>query len=186
MVSCEVSRYAKRPMSDATPTIFQSSDLNQRGRAVLDAAREGFVRVRDKDGVSLVMTREERFEEMERSHGVGSAIASATATFMLIEQAVEHRPEVKPALAELGDWAWARYLPAGDLHEFVAEMRDSLYQACREFSVEPLQESLRAWRETAVMLRDPLSRETLLGDDDDDYVDATRPEVEAVAGPVVA
>lgn len=173
-------------MGNATPTIFQSSDLNQRGRAVLDAAREGFVRVRDKDGVSLVMTREERFDEMERSHNVGSAIAGATATFVLIERAVEHHPGLRPALAELGDWVWARYLPVEDLNELVAEMRDSLYQACREFSVEPLQESLTAWRETAMMLRDPLSRETLLGDDDDGYVDAARPEGEAVAEPIRA
>jgi len=173
-------------MGHATPTIFQSSDLNQRGRAVLDAAREGLVRVRDKDGVSLVMTREERLDEMERSRDVGSAIASATATFMLVEQAVEHRPKVKPAVAELGDWVWARHLPVGDLQELVAEMRDALYRACREFSVEPLQESLSAWRETAMMLRDPLAHETLLGEGDDDYVDAARPEVEAVAEPVVA
>lgn len=162
-------------MGTATPTIYQSSDLNQRGRAVLDAAREGFVRVRDKDGASLVMTREERFEELERSQAVGNMIATATASFMLLEQAVEHRPETKPSLAELGDWVWVRYLPVEDLHEFVSEMRDSLYQACREFSLTPLQDSLDAWRETALMLRDPLSRETLLGDDDD-YVDAARPE----------
>ncbi len=163
-------------MGTATPTIYQSSDLNQRGRAVLDAARESLVRVRDKDGASLVMTREERFDELERAQAVGSAIAAATASFMLLEQAVEHRSDAKPTLAELGDWVWVRYLPAEDLHEFIAEIRDSLYQACREFSPGPLQESLDAWRETALTLRDPLSRETLLGSNDDGYVDAARPE----------
>lgn len=34
-----------------------------------------------------------------------------------------------------------------------------------------------AWRETATTLRDPLSRETLLGDyGEDDYVDASMPD----------
>lgn len=164
-------------MSTATPTIYQSSDLNQRGRAVLDAAREGFVRVRDKDGASLIMTREERFEELERSHAVGTGLAHATASFVLIEQAVEHHANAKPSVAEMGDWVWVRYLPVEDLHEFVTEMRDALIEACREFSLEPLQESLEAWRETAMALRDPLTRETLLGDGDDrDYVEVARPE----------
>jgi hypothetical protein len=165
-------------MSIATPTIYQSSDLNQRGRAVLDAAREGFVRVRDKDGASLVMTREERFDELQRSNAVGNGLAHAMASFMLIEQAVEHRTDAKPALADMGDWVWVRYLPVEDLHEFVTEIHDALYQSCREFSLEPLQDSLDAWRETAMALRDPLSRETLLQDSHDDYVEVPRPEGE--------
>jgi len=172
-------------MSIATPTIYQSSDLNQRGRAVLDAARDGFARVRDKDGASLVMTREERFEELKRSNTVGNKLADAMASFMLIEQAVEHGAHAKPALAEMGDWVWVRYLPVEDLHEFVTEMHDALYQSCREFSLEPLQDSLDAWRETAMALRDPLSRETLLADSDDDYIEVTRPEGET-AGAVAA
>jgi Family of unknown function (DUF6247) len=166
-------------MSTATPTIYQSSDLNQRGRAVLDAAREGFARVRDKDGTSLVMTREERFEELQRANTVGNELAHAMASFMLIEQAVEHRAEARPALADMGDWVWVRYLPAEDLHDFVTEMHDALYQSCREFSLEPLHDALDAWRETAMALRDPLSRETLLHDSHgDDYVEVARPEGE--------
>jgi hypothetical protein len=168
-------------MSIATPTIYQSSDLNQRGRAVLDAAREGFVRVRDKDGASLVMTREERFDELQRSNAVGNGLAHAMASFMLIEQAVEHRTDAKPALAEMGDWVWVRYLPVEDLHDFVTEIHDALYQSCREFSLEPLQDSLDAWRETAMALRDPLSRETLLHDSPDDYVEVPRPEGETAS-----
>lgn len=116
--------------------IYQSSDLNQRCRAVLDAAREGLVRVWDKDGVSLVMAREERFEELERRDAIGDGIAHAT---------------------ELGDWTWARYLPTGDLDEFVTEVRDALYRACREFSLEPLNQTLDAWRETANMLGESTS-----------------------------
>ncbi len=46
-------------------------------------------------------------------------------------------------------------------------------RACREFSLEPLNETLDAWRETANMLGDPLSAEALLGDStDEDYVEA--------------
>jgi hypothetical protein len=136
--------------------IYQSSDLNQRCRSVLDAAREGLVRVCDKDGVSLVMAREERFEELERRDAIGDGIAHATASFMLVEEAVVHR-SAKPGLAELGDWTWARYLPTGDLDEFVTEVRDALYRACREFSLEPLNQTLDAWRETANMLGESTS-----------------------------
>lgn len=173
-------------MPTSTPTIYQASDLNQRGRAVLDAAREGLVRVRDKDGASLVMAREERFEELERRDAVGHGLAHATASFMLIERAVAHR-SVRPRLTELGDWTWARYLPAEDLEEFVTEVRDALYQACLEFSLEPLHEALDAWRETAMTLRDPLSAKTLLSDgSDEDYVEVTRPQGEPASTPVGA
>lgn len=164
-------------MTTAIATIFQSSDLNQRGRSILDAAREGFARIRDKDGASLVMTREERFGELERRGNTGERLADLTANFMLVENAVEHRSGIEPGLADLGDWVWLRYLPMEDLSEFVAEIREVLYTACREHSVEQIEESLDAWRETALALRDPLSRETLLSKNKaSDYVEAKRPD----------
>src|SRR3979411_3310398 len=46
---------AGRAMSDV---IFQSSDLANKRVEVLDAARAGLARVRDKDGTSLVMLPE--------------------------------------------------------------------------------------------------------------------------------
>jgi hypothetical protein len=164
-------------MNSIAANIFQSSDLNQRGRSILDAARKGLVRIRDKDGASLIMTREEQLTELERRSQIGERIADLTANFMLIENAVEHEEGAKPTLAELGDWVWLRYLPTQDLQEFVAEIRELLYAACREHTLDPLDESLDAWRETALMLRDPLSRETLTAKNKPkDYVDVNRPE----------
>lgn len=168
-------------MSASTPTIFQSSDLNRQGRQLLDTARDGLARVRDKDGTSLVMTREERLVDLESRSDFGTGIAEATATFVLIEGAVGHAPAGHESrLSDFGDWIWARYLPAEDLPEFISDMRDALYTACVEFSLAPLQESLEAWRETAMTFKDPVAGEILLGgSDDDDYVDATRPKTTA-------
>jgi hypothetical protein len=157
--------------------IYQSSDLNRRGRAVLDAARGGVARVRDRDGVSLVMTREERLAELEAASTMMRRLAEAVASFVVLERAVAHRTDAEPGLPDFGAWTWLRVLPRDDLDEFVQEVRDALFASCRELSLAPLQDTLDGWRATADALGDDLSRETLLGTaDEGDFVEAERPE----------
>lgn len=159
------------------PTIYQSSDLNRRGRAILDSARDGLARVRDRDGVSLVMTREERLAELEDASAMMRRLAEAVASFVVLERAVAHRADPEPTLPEFGAWTWLRTLPREDLDEFLQEARDSLIASCRELSLAPLQDTLDGWRATAEALSDDISRETLLGTPDEAaFVEAERPE----------
>lgn len=151
-------------------TIFQASDLNQRGRAIIDAAREGEARVRDKDGFSLVMLPEERVRALE-------TIAASVANLASIERALAHAPDRVPDLPGFGAWTWLRAFDVEDLREFVQEVRDALLVAAREETVGILDEVLRRWRTTAQALEDPLCRQILLGQHQPgDFVDVQRPE----------
>jgi hypothetical protein len=159
--------------------IYQPSDLNREGRALLNAARAGYARVRDKDGVSLVMLREEFYGSLE-------VVADCTAQYVLIEHAVSHS-EGEPSLAEYGDWTWLRVFDREDVEKFLADMREALVLASRERSAEPIRVALHEWRETARSLADPVRREILLGKSvDDEYVDAARPELVEEAEPAAA
>lgn len=161
----------------APTTIFQASDLNRRGRVILDAARDGLTRIRDTDGASLVVTREEAYEALREQAAAMRQLADAMASFITLDRAVDHEHR-RPSLAELGAWTWVRHLPAEDASEFVREISDALYASCREMSLSPLASVIESWKATAEALSDPLARETLLGDNsDDDYVEASRPEV---------
>lgn len=163
-------------MSASSHTIFQSSDLNRRGRTILDCARDGVARIRDTDGASLVMTREDALEELKSAREQLRELADAMASFITLDRAVDHEHRA-PSLVEFGAWTWVRFLPPEDAEEFVRDIGDALYTSCREMSMTPLATTLDDWKATAESLSDALARETLLGDSsDDDYVEAVRPE----------
>ncbi|HYM53747.1 MAG TPA: hypothetical protein VES97_00180 [Solirubrobacteraceae bacterium] len=160
-------------------TIFQSSDLNRRGRDVLDAAREGIARIRDTDGASLVLTREESLEAMRLQLDAMRQLAEAMASFITLDRALDHEHR-EPKLSELGSWMWMRRLPAEDATEFLRDIGDALYESCRTMSAAPLAVVVDAWKATAEALDDPLARETLLGaSTPEDYVEAKRPQTTA-------
>ncbi len=139
-------------------TIFQSSDLNQKGRAIIDAARAGWARLRDKDGVSLVMLPEERVDALLK-------VVNAVANLLTIERALAHKQEGQLDLSGFGEWTWLRVFGEDDLAEFIDEMHEAVIVAAREQSAELLEETLNRWRVTADVLQDPLRREILLGAD---------------------
>lgn len=147
--------------------IFQASDLNQRGRAVLDAARNGEARVRDKDGLGLVVMPEARVRALR-------TVAASAANLATLEVALAvGRP---PRLADYGDWTWLRHLSAEDVASFIVEVRDALIVAAREEQVDALDETLHAWQASAAALADSDSRAILLGGAaDEDYVEVGPP-----------
>ena len=163
----------------APSTIFQSSDLNRRGRDVLDAAREGIARIRDTDGASLVLTREESLDTMRRQLDAMRQLTEAMASFITLDRALDHEHR-EPKLSELGSWTWMRQLPAEDAAEFLRDVGDALYESCRTMSAAPLTAVIDDWKATAEALDDPLARETLLGaSTPEDYVEAERPQTTA-------
>lgn len=151
-------------------TVFQASDLNQKGRALLDAARAGWARLRDKDGVSLVMLPEQRVDALLK-------IANAVANLLTLERAIIYKQAGPLDLASFGEWTWLRLFDEDDLAGFINEMHEAVIVAAREESAELLDETLHRWRVTADVLQDPLRREVLLGlDREEDYVEVSRPE----------
>jgi hypothetical protein len=165
-------------------TIFQASDLNRRGRSILDAARDGVARIRDTDGASLVMTGEAEFQAMRDRLDDLRRLTDAMASFITLDRALDHEHRA-PSLAELGSWTWVRLLPAEDAAAFLHDIAEALYASCREMNTGPLSAVLSDWKATAEALSDPLARKTLLGQNAaGDYVEVERPEVAAkVAAP---
>lgn len=160
-------------MSDSS-MIFQSSDLNRRGRDVLDAARAGIARIRDTDGASLVLTREDALDAMSRQLDAMRELAEAMASFITLDRALDHEHR-EPGISELGSWLWMRRLPAEDAAEFLHDVGDALYESCRSLSITPLSTVVDDWRATAEALDDTLARETLLGaSSSNDYIEAKR------------
>lgn len=155
----------------AASVIFQASDLNQRGRAVLDAARAGEARVRDKDGLSFIVLPEQRLQAL-------ATVVKAAVNLVALEQAMDATPESR-SLRDYGDWTWLRAFDDDDLQEFIAEMRDALLVAGREESPLTVADTLHRWRVTADELADPQRRSILLGRGNvrhEDFIDVARPE----------
>jgi hypothetical protein len=138
-------------MSDV---IFQSSDLANKRTEVLEAARNGQARVRDKDGTSLVMLPESRLRLLE-------TLTKWWQAYMKLE-ALLHKSQL-PRAGELGELAWLRVFDRDDYQEFVSELHDALVAANADGDTAVLDESIKAWRVTARQLEDPLRRSVLHG-----------------------
>jgi hypothetical protein len=150
--------------------IYQASDLNQRGRTILDEARTGEAHVRDKDGFGLVMVPATRLSAL-------TAMSRAAANLATIEEGLARQSGAPLALASYADWPWLRAFDREDLEEFAREMREAVIIGGREESVGLLEETLHRWRVTAAALEDPMRRNVLLGAHvDDDFVEVSRPE----------
>lgn len=155
-------------MADGTEQVFQASDLGNKRVEVLEAARNGLARVRDKDGTSLVMMPERELlllEKMKRGWRI----------YMTLERLLQ-RSEL-PRASELGEHAWLRHFDRDDLQEFSDELHEVIVAADADRDAAILDECLRAWRETARQLEDPLRRSILLRSfNPKDYVEASKPE----------
>ncbi len=150
--------------------IYQASDLSQRSRSILDAARVGEARLQDKDGFALVLLPESRLQVL-------TAVARAAANLATLEHALQTGAAVPLDLAAFGEWPWLRTFDAEDLQEFIRELQEAIIAAGREESAALLEDTLHRWRVTAEALDDPLRRSVLLGAHrDEDFVEVGRPE----------
>lgn len=147
--------------------IFQASDLARERTRVLEAARGGRARLRDKDGTGLVMLPESELEVLEgfaawsqRLNRLNALIAS-NRTF---------------STELLGDLAWLRSLPLEDVREFADELHQALIAGLADKDLGLLSEMVSEWRTTARQLEDPLRRSILLGHDSmEDLIVASEP-----------
>lgn len=147
--------------------IFTASDLATKRTEVLEAAREGLARLRDKDGTSLVMLPEHRLLLLQE-------ITKWSRAQMRLEELL-HRDKA-PSVSDLGDLAWLRVFDLEDLREFVDELYQALLAAHADDDTTPLDECVRAWRTTARQLEDPLRRSVLHGRHSfEQFVEAAEP-----------
>ncbi|MEV7966090.1 hypothetical protein AB0O34_08910 [Sphaerisporangium sp. NPDC088356] len=151
-----------------TDLIFQSSDLANKRTEVLEAAREGLARVRDKDGTSLVMLPERRLRLLQE-------IARWSRAHMRLDDLL--RRDAIPNVSDLGDLAWLRVFDADDLREFVEDLHNALVAAHSDEDTLALDECIKAWRITARQIEDPLRRSVLIGKStSDDYIEVHEPQ----------
>lgn len=149
-------------------TIFQLTDLANRRVEVVEAARQGGARVRDKDGTSLLMLRESHVRVLE-------GLSEWTRAYLQLERLL--RREGEPSVSELGDLAWLRVFSESDQALFLDDLHDALVSAAADGDLRPVEHCVGDWRVTARQLDDPLRRSVLLNTelDPDDLVDAARP-----------
>lgn len=147
---------------------YTLSDLAGAKRTqLLNDARTGRARVRDKDGQTLVMLPEERLNVLDQF-----------ARWSQVQQrlsAIAGQQRVL-SVAELGDLAWVRVLDRDDLSEFADELHSALITSLADEDTSLVSEVVSAWRVTARQLEDPLRRAILLNPTHgDDYIEVERP-----------
>jgi hypothetical protein len=149
--------------------IYTASDLDRRRREVTDAARRGVARIRDTDGMALVLLPAKHYEVLD-------AVSRWHDRLDVVERA-RAKPAGDRLPLDFGDLTWLRHLADDDLATFVAEVRVAVSVAYHDGDLTELEQLVRDWRATAAELADPVRREALLGEfRADDYVEAGRPE----------
>lgn len=153
--------------------IYQASDLAQKRREVIDAAKaDGFAQIRDSDGVGLVLLPQGRFELLR-------ALRDLLARFVALEATFE-RPAQERRVTDFGEFAWLTAFDADDQQEFRRELMGSLLQCLAMESVDPVEKCVRDWRTTARALSNEKSRRVLTGagEADSAFEQVRRPERE--------
>jgi hypothetical protein len=153
-----------------TDTIFQASDLAGSKRVeFLDAARGGGARLRDRDGMSLVMLPESALRLLQ-------SLTTWWEAYTRLDCLLRRASDV-PSARELGDLAWLRSFDRDDMEEFLAELHDALVAASADRDAAVLETCINDWRITARQLEDPLRRSVLLGKHAEaDFVEITEPK----------
>jgi hypothetical protein len=153
-----------------TDTIFQASDLAGSKRVeFLDAARGGQARLRDRDGMSLVMLPESTLRLLE-------ALTSWWEAYTRLDSLLRRATDV-PSARELGDLAWLRSVDRDDMEEFLSDLHEALVASSADRDLAVLDSCINAWRITARQLEDPLRRSVLLGSNiDSDFIEVQEPQ----------
>lgn len=156
---------------------YQASDLHTRYREVLNEARQGQARLRDKDGTNLVLLTEARAETRRAQAVAGANLATAVLALARMRAGEVVEPQA------FGDWTWLRALDVDDLHTFVQEVSRALNVSVREEDTTPLEQELADWRATAAAASDTTFMSILrAGLDEDAFVEVGRPGASPVEG----
>ena len=148
----------------------QWSDLQRDPKSVAELADAGDVRVRRRDGVNLLLIREDRVA------GAG-AVTAARA----LRNLVTHMPPEKLAESLLDEFPWLQYLPVEEIPEFCLDFVRGALAAAELGQWEVLEQVIREWKATASIHADPTLAEQLRKPINDDLGPVPSP-VEDVTG----
>jgi hypothetical protein len=149
---------------------YQATDLTGTKRIdFIRDARAGRARLRDKDGLTLVMLPEseldvlEQFAHWSQVHQRVASILDANRNVTVSD----------------GDLAWLRVFERDDLQEFANELHGALVLGLADRDSTLIDDVVSAWKVTAKQLEDPLRRSVLFGAfDANEYVEVSGLDVE--------
>lgn len=130
----------RRLSTVASNVVYRASDLNRRGREILDAAREGGARIADKDGVPLLLIPE---SEIKAAESASADLELAVCAHEILRDLEESR------VVTLADFRWVNRLEADERSEFMAELRESLAPAGTHSDYFDLRTLLGEWEVTS-------------------------------------
>jgi hypothetical protein len=148
-------------------TEVQWSELQRAPKAVVALADRGEVRLRRRDGVSLLLVRED---------GVAAAAESAVSAARALRNALAHLSAEQAAEALTEEFPWADLLPVEDRQRFAVDFVRAVGASAEIGRWSVLGQVLLEWRATAAVYADPALVEELAGPLDDDLGPVPAPE----------
>jgi hypothetical protein len=127
-------------------TEVQWSELQRDPKSVAALADKGDVRVRRRDGVPLLLTREDR---------ASSAAEGAVTAARALRNLLTHISAGTVAESLLEEFPWADYLPEDDRAQFAAEFARAFQASAELGDWSMLNQLVIEWRNTAVIHTDP-------------------------------
>lgn len=140
-------------------TEVQWSELQRDPKEVARLADQGDVRVRRRDGVPLLLIREDRAQTLSE----GSVAAARALRNVLV-----HLPADIAAEALLDEFPWVDVLPVEAKARFVKDFARAFQASAELGEWSVLAQTVQEWRSTATIYADPALAEQLsepLGDD---------------------
>jgi len=133
---------------------YQATDLTGTKRIeFIRDARAGRARLRDKDGVTLVMLPESELDVLEQ-------FARWSQVHQRLASIVDSNSVV--SISD-GDIAWLRVFEIDDLREFADELHGALILGLSDQDPTLIDDVVNAWKVTARQLEDPIRRSVLFG-----------------------
>ncbi|MFI5777764.1 DUF6247 family protein [Nocardia sp. NPDC051570] len=127
-------------------TEVQWSDLQRDPKQIARLADEGTVRVRRRDGVPLLLIREDR----EQSQSEGSVAAARALRNVLV-----HLQPERAAQWLIEEFPWADVLPEQARAQFVHDFARAFQASAELGEWSVLAQAIREWRSTALVYADP-------------------------------
>ncbi len=133
-------------------TEVQWSELQRDPKGVAALADQGDVRVRRRDGVPLLLVRED---------SATSAAAGAVSAARALRTALAHLHGSEAADALVEEFPWVELLPDPDRRQFVADFVRAVSASAELGRWSVLEQVLVEWKATAAVYADPALAEAL-------------------------
>lgn len=141
-------------------TEVQWSELQRDPKSVAALADEGDVRVKRRDGASLLLTREDR---------VSSAAEGAVTAARALRSVLAHLTPEEASDVLTDEFPWVKRFSQEERIEFVTDFVRAFRASAELGEWSELAQVVREWRNTAVILADPVLSKALTEPIDGDF-----------------